>query len=115
MWHPQEFELLNGDRFGEVSGLVDGAAFEAGDVVGEELQGHRAGDDGGVEGTGRDGDVVIDSGDGFLVSFGDNAENAGITGLAFGNIAEGLVLAGALVAKGDDGNRFLEEGNGAVF
>lgn len=95
--------------------MVDGAAFEAGDVVGEELEGDGGGKDGGVERAGGHGDVVSDGGDGFLVSFGDDAEDAGIAGLTFGDVAEGFVFAGTIVAKGDDGEVFFKEGDGAVF
>ena len=99
--------LFHGDRLGEISGLVDGAAFEAGDVVGEELEGHGAGDDGSVERAGGNGDVIVDGGDGFAVSFGHDAQDAGVAGLALGDVAKGFVFAGAIVAEGDDGNVFL--------
>ena len=49
--------LFHGDRLGEVSGLVDRAVFEVGDMVGEELEGHGAGHDGSVERAGGNGDV----------------------------------------------------------
>jgi len=39
--------------------LVHGAAFEAGDVAREELEGHGAGDDGSVERASGNGDVII--------------------------------------------------------
>ena len=51
--------LFHGDRLGKVAGLVDGAVFEAGDVVGEELEGHGAADGGSVERAGGNGDVII--------------------------------------------------------
>ena len=95
--------------------MVDGAAFEAGDVVAQELEGHGAGDDGGVEGARRDGDVVVDGGDGFGVACGDDAEDPGVAGLAFGDVAEGFVFAGAVVAEGDDGDGGFKEGDGAVL
>jgi len=99
--------LFHGDRLGEVSGLVDGAVFEACDMVGEELEGHGAGHDGSVERAGRNGDVIIGGGDGFAVSFGHDAQDAGVAGLALGDVAKGFVFAGAIVAEGDDGNVFL--------
>lgn len=99
--------LFHGDRLGKVAGLVDGAVFEACDVVGEELEGHGAGDDGSVERAGRNGDVIVDGGNGFAVPFGHDAQDAGIAGLALGDVAKGFVFAGAIVAEGDDGNVFL--------
>lgn len=95
--------------------MVDGAVFEAGDVVGEELEGHGAGHDGSVERTGRNGDVIIDGGDGFAVSFGHDAQDAGVAGLALGDVAKGFVFAGAIVAEGDDGNVFLQKRDGAML
>ena len=99
--------LFHGDRLGKVAGLVDGAVFEAGDVVGEELEGHGAGDDGSVERAGGNGDVIVDGGNGFAVSLGHDAQDAGIAGLALGDVAKGFVFAGTIVAESDDGHVFL--------
>lgn len=95
--------------------MVDGAALESCDVVAEELERDGARDDGGVEWALRDGDMVVDGGNGFVIAFGDNAEDPGIAGLAFGDVAERFVFAGAFITERDHGDGFLEEGNGAVL
>jgi len=82
--------------------LVDGAVFESVDVVAKELEGDSAGDDGGVEWAGGNGDVVIDDSDGLGVSCGDDAEDTGVAGLALGDVSEGFLFTGAIVAEGED-------------
>lgn len=81
-------ELFHGHAFGEIFWLVDGAATDAGDVVGEELEGNGSRDDGGELWAVRDFDDVVTDAACFLVSSGDDAEQRGIAGFALCGVAE---------------------------
>ncbi len=111
----QNLSLFDGDRLGQVAGLVDvGAALE-GDVVGEELAGDRVGDAGQfVADGGEVQDVVCDLVD-LGGAFGDKGEDGSAAGLDLHEVAEHFFEGVAVAAHADDDEVGVDEGDRAVF
>ena len=92
-----------------------GQTEKVGDVVGEELQGDDRWNRGDERVAGRNRDDVVHAFRGFVVTFGDDPEDAGTTGAAFFHVAERLVLAGDVVGQRDDWRAFLQKCDGPVL
>lgn len=107
--------LLHGHAFCQVPGLVDFAAAQAGDVVGEKLKRDDGGDGGDERVAARDGDEVVHALGGLVVAFGDDTEDAGTASAAFFDVAESFVLTSDIHGEGDDGCAFFKQGDGAVL
>lgn len=69
----KEMSLLDGDAFREIPRLVDLAAADAGDVIGEELKCDDGRDGGDERVARRDGDEIIHALGGLVVALGDDA------------------------------------------